>query len=169
MADQKVESMTENTSPAKEDLLYTVADPISTPVDRRVTVGNAMKLAPHWVDRIPSAWDWAVGDLTVDNAYHDLDLSSIVSVGATRVRVNLVYNPNSASARNIYLRQKDRSYTTFNYYTPNWDNAEFNLEFPMDSTRRLEYKISDTVGTFSLAVTGWYIDTVTNTTTTTTV
>ena len=40
MADQKVENMTENTSPAKEDLLYTVADPSGTPVDRRVTVAN---------------------------------------------------------------------------------------------------------------------------------
>lgn len=40
MADSKLADLTAITSPADADLLYVVADPAGTPVDRKVTVAN---------------------------------------------------------------------------------------------------------------------------------
>lgn len=43
MADTKLSAITENTSPALEDLLYSVDDPGGTPVEKRVTIENINK------------------------------------------------------------------------------------------------------------------------------
>lgn len=43
-ADVAVKDMTESTSPATTDILYLVADPGGSPLDRKVTVGNLMQI-----------------------------------------------------------------------------------------------------------------------------
>jgi hypothetical protein len=162
-------SLTENTSPAKEDLLYTVADPSGTPVDRRVTVENTMKLAPHWVYRDVSDWDWEVGDLTLDGSYHELDISSIVPANASRVQVHIRVNPSGTAWRNWVVRAKSNDYTRWQFYTTFWFDGRFNPIFPCFNNRTLEYMVENgSVSNFSIVVTGWCVDSINYSTTTTT-
>ena len=161
-------SVTEDTSPAREDLLYTVADPSGTPVDKRVTLSNAMKLAPHWVNREITDWDLEYGDLTVDSAWHDFDISSIVPANASRVQVKTQINPNGTAWRAFSLRIKNDNYTSWQYYTTFWADSSFHMEFPCFNNRTLEYKLNDTVATFNIVVTAWYVDSINYSTTTTT-
>jgi hypothetical protein len=42
-ADSTIRSLTEDTSPTSDDLVYTVNNPSGTPADRKVTVGNLAK------------------------------------------------------------------------------------------------------------------------------
>jgi len=44
MADENLTQLTENVSPALVDLLYSVDDPGGTPLDRKVTIENILKL-----------------------------------------------------------------------------------------------------------------------------
>ena len=168
LVETKLVDVTENTSPVKEDLLYTVADPSGTPVDRRATLGNAMKLAPHWVDREITDWDLEYGDLTVDSAWHDFDISSIVPANASRVQVKTQINPNGTAWRAFSLRIKNDNYTSWQYYTTFWADSSFQMEFPCFNNRTLEYKLNDTVATFNIVVTAWYVDSINYSTTTTT-
>ena len=63
MADQSVPDLTANASPALVDLLYSVDDPGGTPLDRKVTIENILKLLQVLYDTTPQLG----GDLEYNN------------------------------------------------------------------------------------------------------
>lgn len=46
---QKITELTADTTPTSDDLIATVNDPAGTPANRKVTLGNLMKLAPETI------------------------------------------------------------------------------------------------------------------------
>ena len=171
MADQKVADMTEETSPTKDDILYEVNSPMGTPADRKVKLGTVMKLAPHWVKRgDPSDYDFDETDLTHDNNWYDLDLSSIVPSGATWVKLR-VYIIGVGTSKEIDFRENGNSntYATGGVITQVASiPIEGQVDIPLDFDRVVEYKISSTLSTVGIVVIGWYMDNINYTTTTTT-
>lgn len=152
-----------DSSPTIDDLLYVINDPSGTPVDRKVTIQNTLKLAPHWVDRgDPSAFDWEVGDLTTDGNYHDLDLSSIVPSGATLVRLRVVLNDTAGNS--VTFRENGNSNAHNNgdlFCQVSGKTITGQFVIPCDSNRVIEYRATNTsFTTLSILVAGWYIDTV---------
>ena len=63
MVDQSVPDLTENTTPALVDLLYSIDDPSGTPLDRKVSIENALKLLSVLYDTTPQLG----GDLEYNN------------------------------------------------------------------------------------------------------
>jgi len=63
MADENLTQLTENVSPALVDLLYSVDDPGGTPLDRKVTIENILKLLSVLYDTTPQLG----GDLEYNN------------------------------------------------------------------------------------------------------
>ena len=167
MANQKLTALTENESPALEDLVYSVDDPSVSPLSRKVTLQNVMELAPYWVDRgDPSAADFRIGDLTADGAYHDMDLSSIVPAGATQVRLGIfLSNSQGAGQWKVRFRKNGNSNS---HHAPMIRTSVANLVIDgslqvfCDSSRVIEYQLENDANYTQVDITvlGWFIDTV---------
>ena len=163
MADQALVDLTVDASPTIDDLLYVVDDPEGMPADKRVTLQNLLKLAPHWVDRgDPTGFDWGVGDFTTDGAWRDLDCSSIVPAGATHIRFRLRIN--DAAGNNFQLRKNgnSNSYAVLQALCEVSGVAnEIQGVVACDASRVVEYYATSTAWTgINVLVLGWYIDTV---------
>lgn len=158
MADSKLSAITENTSPALEDLVYTVDDPGGTPVEKRVSLANLLSLAI--VDRgDPSAWDFEETDLTTDNTWRDLDLSSIVPSGARFVLLG-GYVVDNAVGSDIQFRKNGNSndYHRVGATTQVIDvGIGIDCVVPCDSSRVIEYKATNvTWSQIKILVKGWF-------------
>lgn len=163
MADQKVSDLTPDASPTVDDLIYAVNDPVGVPADRKVTLGNAMLLAPHYVDRSGiAAEDFDQGDLTMDNAWHDLDLSAVVPAGATVVYLRVNTYDNSATA--YLLLRKNGSVGAFDARMCRTPVVDTNLEnyilVGCDASRVIEYLANETFTAINIVILGWIIDTI---------
>jgi len=107
----------------------------------------------------PGAWDFTILDLTVDNAWHDLDLSSIVPANAHSV--NLITNISGTQIeRNIKLRSKDVTgdHNLITLWTQ-VSNVKLGGCFPLavDSNRVIQYKVNHISLDFvNLLVSGWW-------------
>jgi hypothetical protein len=118
-------------------------------------------LAPGaFVDRgDPAAVDYAVGALTVDGAYHDLDLSSIVPSGAKAVLLRLSF-ANASIGDVFYFRENGNSNSinigSLNIFT---NTTHYNsVVVACDTNRVVEYRLQ--VGTwsaFNITVGGWWL------------
>lgn len=106
----------------------------------------------------PASHDWQMGDLTADNAWHDLDLSSIVPAGATHVLLRV--EADKATREIVAFRQNGN----VNEY--NVSKLRFLLDsrtktgdciVAVDGNRIIEYKISATLNYLNITVGGWWI------------
>lgn len=107
------------------------------------------------------ALDFELGDLTVDNGWHDLDLSSIVAYGAKAVLLKLE-GENSAVSGEMLIKKKGNTYYTnagvFRLAEANLEHAE-DVIVPLSSDRMVEYSVAN-VGvwdTLSIHVKGWWL------------
>jgi hypothetical protein len=161
MADSKLTELTENTSPALEDLLYSVDDPGGSPVERKITIENILKLhTPNtFVDRGGlSSPDYSIGDLTTDGTWRDLDLSSIVPAGATHIELTVQIWDESTDVR-IRFRENGISgeYNVAEVRTHTaWITSNGRFLVKCDSNRVIEYFATNTtISGIYISVTGW--------------
>jgi hypothetical protein len=127
-------------------------------VKKKVQVSD---LGHRYVDRgDPAAFDFAVGDLTTDGNWHDLDLSSIVPAGAVAVHLR-VYAEDDVLKMSVLFRKNGNSNTinagrvqTYNANARTTDDVIVAL----DSNRIIEYLASNVVWIdIKIVVAGWYI------------
>lgn len=114
-----------------------------------------------FVDRgDPATGDFEVGDLTTNNAWHDLDLSGIVTAGATHVCISLTAECACGTGKGRF--RKNGNSNEYNMlwvtsYNPNKD-AHISGFVALDGDLKIEYKIADiTWATFRILVCGWII------------
>ena len=116
---------------------------------------NLVQAANRWVDRDPSSADFS--SFTMDGAYHDLDLSSIVPAGATKVKIKYYGITGTSSCIYFYLKNKD---AVVNFGPVMQQDCTTNgvIDVPIGSDLTLEYKFSAAWSSMNLYVIGWYID-----------
>lgn len=164
MADQNVTELTENTSPALVDLIYTVDDPSGAPLDRKVTLQNVMELAPHYVDRgDPSDWDFEETDLTTDETWNELDCSSVVPAGAVAI-IFCGYISDDAAGSYLLFR-KNGNTNSYNKGSVTAAVANQGFDFQVivgcDADRKVQYYGKNVTFTaIKICIAGWFIDTV---------
>jgi len=108
----------------------------------------------------PGGFDFDQGDLTTDEAWHDLDLSSIIPAGT--VAVDLVVSVTDETAGNvIYFRKNGLA---SNYTSPKIRTQVANIQItdnilvPVDSNGKIEYLTTNTTWTeIKIVVSGWFI------------
>jgi len=111
----------------------------------------------------PNGPDFDKNDLVYDNAYHDLDLSAIVSAGASQVTlfVKLAYSVTGGTI-NVYFGKNGNS-NDYNMAALRSASscplvfARFNIE--CDTNRVIQYKIASGTEctTCDITVCGWWI------------
>lgn len=126
-----------------------------------LTDGSITTLHGHFVDRgDPAAWDFAVGDLTTDGTWRDLDLSSIVPAGAKAVAI-IVGIQDDAVGNTLQLRKNGNSNAVNKSATYTFiANTTITMDciVACDSNRVIEYYASNTTWTaINIAVKGWWI------------
>lgn len=165
MADQKITELDADATPTTDDLIVTVDSPGGSPASKKATLGNALKLAPHLVDRAGNlgAYDYTQAGLTTDGNFYDLDLSAIVPAGATWVYLRVSISDDAAGS-SIQFRKNGSSGGYDNPIVGTQVAAVSNhasFFVPCDSGRVIEYKGSNLAFTsIGIAVLGWIIDTV---------
>ncbi|KKM89899.1 hypothetical protein LCGC14_1243990 [marine sediment metagenome] len=107
----------------------------------------------------PATGDFALVDMTVDGAWHELDLSAIVPSNARAV--NLIISGVNAAAYQTFTIKKNGQTNNFNVggvITPAAGVAGFgNSVISIGSDRKLEYNFNNTTWTgFMLTVMGWW-------------
>jgi hypothetical protein len=123
--------------------------------------GGAWNRNNALVDRgDPTAVDYAVGALTTDGNWNDLDLSSIVPAGAVAVKL-LATIQDDAVGNKVDFRENGNS-NAYNLESPKTIVAgtdhTYSLTVFCDSSRVIEYRASNTTWTkINLTVQGWYI------------
>jgi hypothetical protein len=108
----------------------------------------------------PSSGDFAVGDLTTDGTWNDLDLSSIVPEDAIAVILNVVVKDADGVGSNISFRKNGNS-NTVNIASVQTQVANLNNDAQRtvfcDTDTKIEYKADDVSWTtISITVSGWY-------------
>jgi hypothetical protein len=116
----------------------------------------------NYVDRgDPAAFDFAVGDLTTDGAWHDLDLSSIVPASAKAVIIKVAIEDNAAG--NAFAFRKNGNSNAFNIARQATQVADVTIHMPptiipVDTNRVIEYLATSTTWTtINIQVCGWFI------------
>lgn len=101
--------------------------------------------ASKWVNRgLATSADFMYGDLTVDAAWHDLDLSGIVPAGATFVEIQVVAICQVAFNR-IEFREKDLTteYATYECYVQvSMIPIAKRFWIPIDANGMIEYYVT---------------------------
>ena len=108
----------------------------------------------------PAAVDYAVGDLTTDGDWHDLDLSSIVPDGAVAVKVSVGIEDDAAGS-SFSLRKNGNSNTINRFRIITQDAGDIMVGSDIvfcDENRVIEYLATSTTWTtINIAITGWII------------
>jgi hypothetical protein len=164
MADEKITELDADASPTIDDLLISVNAPGGTPANKKITIQNLLKLAPHWVGvGDPSAYHFTVGDFTTDGSWYDLDLSSIIPVGTQLIRLK-AYVLGGAAGQHVQFRCNGYSnYVNTLIATTQVSGVPTHVHgiIPVDANRVIEYTGAAVAYTaLSVAVLGWYIDTI---------
>lgn len=107
-----------------------------------------------------AVWDYTQANLTIDGAWHTLDLSAIVPAGVTLVRLRFVLlDTNGLSS--IYLKNAD--------YTNDINIVQIGSQVvniwhrdvafvACSNERKIKYKVLTGAEQVALAVIGWVID-----------
>lgn len=98
----------------------------------------------------PGSADFAIGDFTIDSAWHDLDLSGIVPSNAKAVAVSLRLR-STLTCKTIYLTKKD--------YIQGWNVSlhKMNLAGLYEYTDKIVPIGSDGKLTYYLTAGGWNV------------
>jgi hypothetical protein len=125
-------------------------------------IADSGLLFTSFVDRgDPSAVDFAHGALTINGAYHNLDLSSIVPAGAKAVLIRLTL-ANATSG--VYFRMRENgnsnTFNNFGYVIPtsSGPGQSVSAVVACDTDRVIEYAIENS-GSWSIGLTvgGWWL------------
>lgn len=107
----------------------------------------------------PAAADFAHTDLTIDNAWHDLDLSGIIPKNTKVVLLRIVLTCDAAW-RNVLFRTKGNSNEINCSYLRNFSAGSeipFDVIVSPDSSGIIEYKVTpDTWSKLTITVAGWF-------------
>ncbi len=115
-----------------------------------------------WQDRgDPASGDFAVGDLTTDGAWHDLDLSAICPANTKAVAIRLEIQDDAAPPVAVNFR-KNGNTNAANISVFRTQVAGITLSgdiiVSVDSDRVIEYLASDTTWfLLSITVKGWWL------------
>lgn len=105
----------------------------------------------------PGAFDFAIGDLTEDDAWHDLDLSGIVPAESKTVLLR-VQMQSAVINRVIAFRENGNS-NIYNYLRVTAQVADQTIEMDvivsMDENRVIEYIMND-LTVANITVAGWW-------------
>lgn len=123
-------------------------------------IGVRGNLPAGYVNRgDPGAYDFVIGNFTVDNAWHELDLSAIVPEHATAVDL-FVLGANVSSAKELIFRRHDNTnrFAIDGIRTVIAGLTEYaNPVISLDETRIIEYMATTPAwAAISLAVKGWW-------------
>lgn len=108
----------------------------------------------------PASYDWTIGDFVKDDAYHDLDLSSIIPVGTKLVHLHCIGRCDTVGAH-IQFRKNGQS-NGINNAVLNMQGANITIAADLfvqpDADRKIEYDIfADTWAIINLVVRGWLV------------
>lgn len=122
---------------------------------------NTAALGHKLIDRgDPATYDFAIGDLIVDGAYHPLDLSPIVPVGAVAVKLCVSIVSGNAN-QSIYFK-KNGNTNGINIDAVSIGvaagNAVHCVTVFCDSDRKIEYYATSGLSTINIAVCGWILE-----------
>lgn len=104
--------------------------------------------------------DWEIGDLTIDGAWHDLDLSGIVGANAALVCIRLLLDTSAAGKKGLFRTNgNSNSINVGQGYT-----AVLSKSFPQDmwvvtdAAGKIEYNFTaDLAGIVRLSVAHWFV------------
>lgn len=103
--------------------------------------------------------DYELGDLTEDDAFHDLDLSGIVGA-AVRLVLLRVRIAGAADHNRVIFKRKgatENPNISFVYVFPTVHNFDTSIWAYTDAAGKIEYKFSNVVWTYiELSVRGWF-------------
>lgn len=116
----------------------------------------------NYVDRgDPAAVDFAVGALTTDGAWHDLDLSSIVPASAKAVILRAAIEDDAASSAFAFRKNGNSNAINIARQTTQVSGVTIHIPptiVPVDANRVVEYLATNTTWTtINIAVCGWFI------------
>ncbi len=77
MPNLKISELTADTSPSTDDLIVTVNDPAGTPANKKVTVGNLLKIVEY--EFIPIGW-------AIDGTAPPANISTLTSTNKVQIR-----------------------------------------------------------------------------------
>lgn len=107
----------------------------------------------------PTAFDFTIGDLTIDNAWHDLDLSSIIPEGVRAINMITNIRGTAAQVRVAFKRGGQvNDYNMCSIWTQKI-NVKIGGSFPIavDENRIMQYKIANaTINICGLCIAGWW-------------
>jgi len=123
--------------------------------------GSISSLGDRFINRGDlDAVDFAVGDFTKDEAWHDLDLSGIIPVTCKLVMLRLVCNA-SVIGRAVLLKTKgDTGEKNIDEHYVSVINQPFGFTgfIIPDANRKIEYFMSTTGWvTLNLTISGWWV------------
>ncbi len=122
---------------------------------------EAMKgLVEMYVDRgDPAAVDFAVGGFTIDGAWHDLDLSALITIGAKAVHIDLDFKT-AAAFKHIDLRKYGNSNDLNHFKVMTLvGNQERHADalVAVSSDRKISYKMdAGTWAILTMTIRGWW-------------
>ena len=119
-------------------------------------------LGHRFVDRgDPSSVDFSVGDFTTDSTWRDLDLSSIVPVGAVAVLLHVIVKDDVTNSQMLFRRNGNSNVWNRSVVATQAANISIfaDIIVSCDSNRVIEYNGITAVAftTISVIVKGWYI------------
>lgn len=113
-----------------------------------------------FVDRgDPSANDFDENNLTIDSAWHTLDLSSIVPAGAIAASLHAAINCIATPGLGIIMKKNGNTYS---YSRSKIIQTVANISqcgdlvTPVDGDRKIEYHIASAIDTVVITVKGWW-------------
>lgn len=145
----------------KKELRAALIELGTDPAGTSATVKDRLDdLLPHFHDRGDATdWDFEVGDLNTNGAYHDLDLSGIVPAGAKAVAL-YVYIADDAVNSYLWFRKNgnansyNRSLLRIQVANVYYDT---NIVVACDTNRVIEYLAANvTWVAISILVIGWW-------------
>jgi hypothetical protein len=156
----KLSDQTEKTSLGQTDFIYLVQSPYGSGDDRKATIANLGNAVGRFQDRGDvSAYDWLTASFTKDDAWHDLDCSSIVPDGA-KVISFIVYAQTTAVPKLFKMRKKGKTGTVvidFQMWTQVVAGAiALTARVPCSTDRIVQYFANAATWTvLSLVISGW--------------
>lgn len=125
--------------------------------------GSQLTNITTFTQRSSSGYDFSDTTLTIDGAFHDLDLSSIVPLGAKAVLLHIQLR-HTAPAVGLYVAFRKNGETNAYdsmYCYPQVANLDifFNIAVSCDTNRVIEYYVINTAtwSVITVTVKGWWI------------
>lgn len=106
----------------------------------------------------PAGYDYAETDLTMDNAWHDLDLSAIVTDSdASWVLLNVVLNDANVGDNLLFRKNGNANAISAPGIIAQVANQDIIAEVlvPCDTSQVIEYKANAALGSVDIVVMGW--------------